>query len=181
MMQLKLYPDPILTKKCEDVGIGDESAKAILNEMSQYLYKWNGAGLAAPQVGILRKFIVIDVRDEPTTLYKMINPKIVWESDELVESSEGCLSLPLLREKVLRHEVVEVVYLNENFEEREVKARGFLACCMQHEIDHLSGKLYIDRLSRLRRNFALKKFAKLQRETAKNTANNGRKNEGEDA
>jgi len=166
MMELRLYPDPVLSKKCEDVEISDESAKAVLEEMSKYLYEWNGAGLAAPQVGILKKMVVIDVRDEPAVLYKMINPKIVWHSDEIVESKEGCLSLPILREKIKRYERVTVEYLDENFGKHEITADGFLACCLQHEIDHLSGKLYIDHLSRLRRNFALKKFAKLQKEAA---------------
>lgn len=166
MMELKIYPDPVLGKKCEDVRVGDESAKEILDEMSKYLYEWNGAGLAAPQVGILRKFVVIDIRDEPAVLYKMINPKIIWKSEDLIESQEGCLSLPLLRETVLRHERVQVAYLNENFQECEISGEGFLACCLQHEIDHLSGKLYIDRLTKLRRHFALRKFAKLQKSAA---------------
>ncbi len=162
-MELRIYPDPILSKKCSDVEIGDIAIKNILNEMADKLYEWNGAGLAAPQVGILKKIVVIDIRDEPSTLYKMINPKIVWYSaDSLVESEEGCLSLPVLREKILRYKKVRVEYLDENFNKCELEAEGFLSFCLQHEIDHLEGKLYIDHLSRFKRNRALNKFMKLQ-------------------
>lgn len=163
MMKLRIYPDPVLEEKCEDVQIGDESVTKILDEMSVHLYEWNGAGLAAPQVGILKKMVVIDIRDEPSTLYKIINPKILWKSEELVESREGCLSLPILRETILRHEKIKVGYLDENFKEKEISADGFLSCCLQHEIDHLSGTLYIDHLDKSRRRYTLRKFANLQK------------------
>lgn len=163
-MELKIYPDPILAKRCADVEIGDKSVLPILEEMSKKLYEWEGAGLAAPQVGVLKKLVVIDIRSEHPTLYKMINPKIVWRSEELIDSREGCLSLPKLRATVVRHEKVRVEYFDENFEKQTVEGEGFLACCLQHEIDHLSGKLYIDHLSRLKRGRFLSKFRKLQKE-----------------
>ncbi len=167
-MELRIYPDPILSKKCSDVKIDDHSIKGILNEMADKLYEWNGAGLAAPQVGILKKIVVIDIRDEPSTLYKMINPKIVWySSDSIVESEEGCLSLPVLREKILRYQKVKVEYLNEDFKKSELEAEGFLSFCLQHELDHLEGKLYIDHLSQFKRSRALKKFMKLQHSNLK--------------
>ena len=162
-MELKIYPDPVLAQKCADVEIGDTSVLPILEEMSRKLYEWEGAGLAAPQVGVLKKLVVIDIRAEPAKLYKMINPKIVWASEEKVDSKEGCLSLPKLRETVLRHERVRVEYFDENFEKQTIEGDGFLSCCLQHEIDHLSGKLYIDRLSRLKKSRFLSKFRKLQR------------------
>lgn len=167
MMKLRIYPDPVLEEKCEDVQIGDESVRKILDEMSIHLYEWSGAGLAAPQVGVLKKMIVVDIRDEPSTLYKIINPKILWKSEELVESREGCLSLPMLRETVLRHEKVKVGYLDENFKEKEISADGFLSCCLQHEIDHLFGTLYIDHLDKSHRRYALRKFANLQKKAIK--------------
>ena len=163
-MELKIYPDPVLAKKCADVEIGDTSVVPILEEMSKKLYEWEGAGLAAPQVGVLKKLVVIDIREEPATLYKMINPKIVWASEELVDSQEGCLSLPKLRETVVRHEKVQVEYFDENFKKQIVEGDGFLSCCLQHEIDHLSGKLYIDHLSRLKKGRFLAKFRKLRKE-----------------
>lgn len=162
-MELKIYPDPVLAQKCADVEIGDTSVLPILEEMSRKLYEWEGAGLAAPQVGVLKKLVVIDIRAEPAKLYKMINPKIIWASEEKVDSKEGCLSLPKLRETVLRHERVRVEYFDENFEKQTIEGDGFLSCCLQHEIDHLSGKLYIDRLSRLKKSRFLSKFRKLQR------------------
>jgi peptide deformylase len=164
-MELLEYPNPVLFKKCAEVKAGDPEAFQILDEMSKKLYEWNGAGLAAPQIGVLKKIVAIDIRDEPKRLYKMINPKVVWKSEELVESNEGCLSLPLLRETIIRHESVVVEYLDENFARQEVHAEGFLACCLQHELDHLDGVLYIDHLSKLKRSRALKKFKKLQEES----------------
>jgi len=171
-MELKIYPDPILAKKCADVEIGDTSVLPILDEMSKKLYEWEGAGLAAPQVGVLKKLIVIDIREDPATLYKMINPKIVWASEEMVDSKEGCLSLPKLRETVVRHEKVRVEYFDENFEKRTLEGEGFLSCCLQHEIDHLGGKLYIDHLSRLKKSRFLSKFRKLQKEAAEEAEQN---------
>lgn len=163
-MELVIYPDPVLSKKCSDVEIGDLSVKDVLEQMSKKLHEWNGVGLAAPQIGIRKKLIVVDVRDEPPTLYKMVNPKIIWKSEEIVESEEGCLSLPLLRKTVMRHESVHVEYLDEYFEKHDVLATDLLAICLQHEIDHLHGKLYIDRLSKTQRSQAVKEFYKLQQE-----------------
>ena len=165
-MELKIYPDAALTQKCLDVEIGDTSVLPILDEMSEKLYELDGAGLAAPQVGILKKLVVIDIRSEPSKLYKMINPKIVWASIDMMGSKEGCLSLPGLREMVIRHNKVRVEYYDENFEKRLIEAEDFLAFCLQHEIDHLSGTLYIDHLSRFKRNRFLEKFRKLQQEKA---------------
>lgn len=168
-MELKIYPDPVLAKECADVEMGDVSVLPILEEMSKKLYEWNGAGLAAPQVGVLKKLVVIDIREEPATLYKMINPKIVWASEEMIDSREGCLSLPGLRDTVVRHEKVRVEYFDENFEKQTIEGEEFLACCLQHEIDHLSGKLYIDHLSRLKKSRFLSKFRKLQKEAEEDT------------
>ena len=173
-MKLVTYPDPILSQTCTDVVIGDPLVKDALQKMSEKLYEWDGAGLAAPQVGIAKKMVVIDVRDEegnPSTVYKMVNPKIVWKSDEMAEAYEGCLSLPFLREIVKRHESVSVEYLDENFVPQKIsKATGVLSRCIQHELDHLQGKLYIDRLSRLKRSRALEEYKKLQQQAAEENA-----------
>ncbi|MDR2724182.1 MAG: peptide deformylase [Holosporaceae bacterium] len=163
-MKLIKYPDPILSTKCAEVVNGDEKTSEILNEMSQKLYEWSGAGLAAPQVGILKRMVAIDIRETPSQLYKLINPQIVWKSEKMIESNEGCLSLPILRVEILRHESVVVEYLDDNFVKRRVTANGFLSCCLQHELDHLDGILYIDRLSKLKKSRAIKKFEKLQME-----------------
>jgi peptide deformylase len=161
-MELIKYPNPILSQKCADVKIGDSKILDMLNAMSKKLYEWEGAGLAAPQVGVLKRAIVIDVRSEPQCLYKLINPRIIWKSEEMIESKEGCLSLPTLRDTVWRHESITVEYLDENFKKQEINAMEFLSCCLQHELDHLDGVLYIDRLSRLKRSLAIKRFNKSQ-------------------
>lgn len=164
-MEIRLYPDPALSKKSIDVEPNDASAVELLEKMLIKMHQSNGVGLAAPQIGISKKIVVIEFRTEINALYKMINPNIVWKSEKLVESEEGCLSLPLLYETVMRHDSVSVEYLNEKFEKCFIeKATGLVAICLQHEIDHLYGKLYIDRLSKLKRSRAIRKFKKLQEE-----------------
>ncbi len=159
-MNLRVFPDPILAKKCEDVEIGDTSVISILDEMLDKLHELVGAGLAAPQVGILKKLVVIDIPDY-SDVYKMINPKIIWRSEEMTESKEGCLSLPGMRDTVWRHERVKVEYYDTDFNKQIVEGEEFLAYCFQHELDHLEGTLYIDHLSRLKRNRFISKYKKL--------------------
>jgi peptide deformylase len=162
-MNILKYPNPLLLKKSKDVKRKDVSA--ILNDMCEAMYEANGCGLAAPQIGILEKIVVIDLRDDEHIVYRLINPAIMWKSDELIESDEGCLSLPGLRRSVKRHERVSVEYLNESFQKQTIdNAEGLLAVCLQHEIDHLYGKLFIDHLNRLERLGALREFKKLQQE-----------------
>ena len=161
-MKLIKYPDLILSKKCALIETEDCKAAKLLNEMAQKLYEWKGAGLAAPQIGVLKRMVVIDIRETPSLLYKLINPKIIQKSKEMIESKEGCLSLPLLQDTILRHKSVIVEYMNESFEKCEVNATGFLSCCLQHELDHLDGVLFIDHLSKLKRSRAINRFKKLQ-------------------
>ncbi|MDR2766276.1 MAG: peptide deformylase [Holosporaceae bacterium] len=162
-MELLEYPHPILSKKCDYVEFGDPTVKDLTAEMVGKLYEWNGAGLAAPQVGVSKRVIVIDTRQEPKTVYVMVNPSILLASEEMVESYEGCLSLPLLRATVLRHSSVVLEYLDAAFERHELEADGFLACCLQHELDHLDGMVYIDRLSRWKRAKAIREYTKLRK------------------
>lgn len=167
-MEIKIYPDPVLSKKCAEVEIGDMDAVNILEKMFPQLYKYDAGGFAAPQFGILKRLVVIDTRDRNehnAIKLKMINPKIIWKSENMVESMEGCISIPILRETIIRHESVSVEFLNEKFEQCIIeKATEYFAMCLQHEIDHLDGKLYIDKLSRLKRSRAIQKFKKLQEE-----------------
>lgn len=161
-MEILKYGNPILKKKCDPVEIGDKNAAELLDRMLQQMYESEGVGLAAPQVGISKRMVVIDVRQEPAKVYKMINPKIVWKSEETAEFPEGCLSLPGVCEKVKRPASVSVEYLDETFKPCFIeKATGLLATCLQHEIDHLDGKLYIDRLSRIKRARLISKYKKL--------------------
>ncbi|MDR2794280.1 MAG: peptide deformylase [Holosporaceae bacterium] len=174
-MEIIKYPHSILLKKCEKVAVGDEKCARLLDKMLVTLHRVAGAGLAAPQVGIAKRMVVIDLReiDEAQKIYKMINPIFTWKSNVSVESEEGCLSIPFLREIIQRHESVSVEYLDENFQKCTIeKATGFLAYCLQHELDHLDGKLYIDLLSKVKRASALRKYKKLLEEQSKTGENN---------
>ncbi|MDR2068079.1 MAG: peptide deformylase [Holosporaceae bacterium] len=165
-MELLQYPNPTLFRKCADVAVGDLASIELAHEMAAKLYEWNGIGLAAPQVGILKKIAVIDLREEPRVLYVLINPRITWRSVEVEESNEGCLSLPLLRETIFRHKTITLEYLDENFSPKVIqRAEGLLSFCIQHEIDHLNGHLFIDHMSKLARARVVQKFKKLREES----------------
>ena len=161
-MKLVVFPDKRLSKKCTDVPMGDPKAAAILDEMAKKMIEWNGMGLAAPQVGISQKYVVLYDPQNPEVIYKMINPQITKKSDTLVESTEGCLSLPGMNATVLRHDAVSVEYFDETFTKKTLDLEGILAICVQHETDHLYGKLYIDRLPSKERAEFVKNFKKLQ-------------------
>ena len=135
--------------------------------MLETMYAENGCGLAAPQVGLLQRMVVIDIAhegEEPQPLF-LINPEIIWKSDEKEVCEEGCLSLPEMRAEVERPASVRVKYMDYNGKECELLAEDFLAVAMQHELDHLDGILYIDHISRLKRQMLLKKLEKHRRET----------------
>jgi peptide deformylase len=160
---LCLYPDPVLRQVASDVIVGDTGARYVLDEMANKMYEWRGAGLAAPQVGISKKMIVVNVMN-PSILYQMINPVIVYRSEEMVDSSEGCLSIPLVTAKVPRYACVSVEYYDCDYKKRVIEATGLLSMCLQHEIDHLSGILYVDKLSKYSRSRLVKKSARLVKE-----------------
>ena len=173
-MEVLKYGNPILKKKCAPVEVGDKEAPELLEQMLQQMYESDGVGLAAPQVGISKRMVVIDVRQEPAKVYKMINPKIVWKSEETAELIEGCLSVPGVYETVKRPASVSVEYLDETFKPCFIeKATGILAACLQHEIDHLDGKLYVDHLSRIKRARLISKYKKLQEQQEPISDNSG--------
>lgn len=156
---IRTYPDEVLFESCEIVEKGDPKAKYILDQMELTLTATDkGVGLSAPQVGVSQRFVVINLGKEPQHQYRLINPKIIWKSPEQTLSIEGCLSIPGVHAFVPRHERVKVVYQNDKFEKKTLEADGFLAYCLQHEIDHLDGKLYIDYLSPKAKNLILKRY-----------------------
>ncbi|MGN1090955.1 MAG: peptide deformylase [Alphaproteobacteria bacterium] len=167
MMKLKIIelPNPILRQVSKEVKQVDEDVKITLADMLETMYKANGAGLAAPQVGLLKRMVVIDAarKGEEPAPYKMVNPKIVWHSDELQECQEGCLSIPNQYAPVQRFESVKVEYLDENGKSCVLDAKGFLAVAIQHELDHLDGIIFIDHLSKLRQKMMFKKQEKRQK------------------
>ena len=170
MTKLKLYeyPHPILKKKAEKVAAVDDNLRRLLDDMLETMYADNGCGLAAPQIGVSQRIVVIDIAgegEEPAPMY-MVNPEIVWASEEKEICEEGCLSVPGQRAEVERPASVRIKYLDYNGEPQEILAEDFLAVA-QHEIDHLDGILYIDRISRLKRQMLLKKLEKARKESGK--------------
>jgi len=160
-----IAPDPVLKAKAKPVTEIDGRIAKLMDDMLETMYKAPGIGLAAPQVGILDRVIVLDVagEDEPPQPFLMANPEIVMASDELSVHNEGCLSIPDLYADVTRPKQVRVRYLDRGGEVREMDADGLLATCVQHEIDHLNGILFIDHLSLLKRNMILRKLQKLKK------------------
>ncbi len=162
-------PHPILSQKAAVVEAVDNTIKQILADMLETMYASNGVGLAGNQVGLLKRLVVIDVagQDEQPDPIKMVNPVIVERSENIVCHNEGCLSVPRQYADVERFETVRVRYLDENGVECERFADGLLAICIQHELDHLDGILFIDHLSQLKRSLLLKRLEKKRRKEAK--------------
>ncbi len=161
-LPILFVPDPILKAKCRRVGPqDDEAVRALLPRMFATMYQAPGIGLAAPQVGQKLRFIVVDVQpNEVRQPIALINPEIVARSSEFATREEGCLSLPGQYADVTRPARVKVRYLDETGARHEIEAEGLLSACLQHEIDHLDGVLFVDHLSALKRNIILRRLAK---------------------
>lgn len=157
VMKLYTYPDKILAEKCDEVPSVNKEIQHILDDMLETMYADKGVGLAAPQVGLKKRMLVIDDKTGengepgPHPMY-MVNPEIIEKSAETIFFNEGCLSVPGLCAEVERHKSIKVRYLDYNGKEQMLEAEGYLAVIIQHETDHLDGILYIDHLSRLKRN-----------------------------
>ncbi len=158
------YPDPVLAKKGEPVVEFDAKLKKLADEMFESMYAAQGIGLAAPQIGISQRLTVIDLsfNKKPEDRIVLINPEIIEREGKQVEE-EGCLSLPEIREKVSRAAKVKVRAQDVKGKWFEMEGEELLARAFQHEIDHLDGVLFIDRLSRLKRDLVLRKIRKLQK------------------
>lgn len=164
-LSIIVAPDPRLKQHARPVVAVDDAVRRLMDDMLDVMHRSHGIGLAAPQVGVLRRVIVVDVSppDEPPSPYRMANPTIVWRDEALVTGEEGCLSLPDQYAEVTRPERVRVLYRDEHDVVRELEADGLLAKCIQHEIDHLDGVLFVDHLSSLKRGIILRKLAKAKR------------------
>ena len=164
-LPILVAPDPFLKQIATPVDTVDDDIRTLLADMLETMYDANGIGLAAPQVGVSKRILVADVvksDDEPRPI-KMVNPEIIEASDVLNTYEEGCLSLPENYAEVVRPEHVVVKYLDENGETRELEADGLLATCIQHEIDHLDGILFVDHISSLKRSMILRRLKKAKR------------------
>lgn len=161
-------PDPVLKTVAQPVQTVTADIQKQLDRMLQTMYDAPGIGLAANQVGILNRVIVMDLADreegEKEEPWFMVNPEIIWESDEISVMQEGCLSIPKQYADVERPASVRVRYLDYNGKAAEMQASGLLSHCVQHEIDHLNGVLFIDYLSTLKRNIIVKKVDKLKKQ-----------------
>lgn len=153
LLEIKIYPDPVLKEVAQPVEKFDERLGKFLDDMRETMLRASGVGLAANQVGILERVVVADISEERNEPMELINPEIIHASGTLVSSDEGCLSIPDFRETIKRPRDVVVRAQDRKGELFEIEADGFLAMCLQHEIDHLNGILFVDHLSRLKREF----------------------------
>jgi len=161
-------PDPRLKIKAKPVGQVDAKVRRLMDDMLETMYHAIGIGLAAPQVGAAQRVIVIDVaRDgEKPQPMRLADPEILWRSEELMTANEGCLSLPEHYADVERPAAIRLRYLDHENEIREIEAKGLLATCLQHEIDHLDGMLFVDHISSLKRGMILRRLAKTKKSRA---------------
>jgi peptide deformylase len=171
-LELVTLPDKLLRKKSAPVERVDDELRKLLDDMLLTMYEAPGIGLAAVQVGVPRRVITIDVvnkeeeREVQDPIF-LINPEILWRSDEIATDEEGCLSIPDFYAEVERPASLRVGYVDREGHKREMSAEGLLARCIQHEVDHLDGRLFIDHLSKLKRDMVVKKFTKAAREGTK--------------
>ena len=164
--KIVIEPDPILRRKCEPIEKIDDNTRKLLDDMLETMYDAPGIGLAAVQVGILRRLIVIDIskNEEKKDPLFLINPKILNQSKETSVYEEGCLSLPGQFAEIVRPAKCVLKYTDYNGKDKELKAEGLLATCIQHEVDHLNGVLFIDYLSKLKKDMIIKKLVKHKKE-----------------
>jgi len=164
VLEILKYPHPLLKKRCEKVDRIDGEVKKLIRDMTETMYQANGIGLAACQVGVSRRVIVVDVSpiDQEKDFFAIINPEVISEEGE-IEHEEGCLSVPDCSEKLKRKEKVLVRGFSAAGKEIEIPAEGILAIALQHEIDHINGVLILDRISRLKRELYRNKLKKERR------------------
>jgi peptide deformylase len=167
-LPILVAPDPRLKRPAATVGRVDSEVRRLMENMLESMYAANGIGLAAPQVGVLKRVIVVDVSapDAPNEPMRLADPEILWHSDDAVTGEEGCLSLPDQYADVKRPSRIRMRYLDHENEIRELEADGLLAKCIQHEIDHLDGVLFVDHISAVKRNIILRKLSKAKKHGA---------------
>ena len=160
--KILIEPDPILRKKCSPLEKVDDQTRKLMKDMLETMYKAPGIGLAAIQIGILKRIVVIDISkdEEKKSPLFLINPEITFRSKKTSVYEEGCLSLPGQFAEIERPAECHLKYLDFDGKTKELKADGLLSTCIQHEVDHLNGILFIDYLSKLKKNMIIKKLLK---------------------
>jgi peptide deformylase len=164
MLNILHFPDPKLRQKAEKVDVVDDDIRTLVDDMFETMYAAPGIGLAAVQVNVLKRVITIDISEDKSQPLCFINPEIVQASGK-EDMEEGCLSVPGIYEMVSRADKITVQYLDRDGKSVELEAEGLLAVCIQHEIDHLDGKLFVDYLSEMKRSRIRKKMEKLRQHT----------------
>jgi peptide deformylase len=165
LLPILTYPDPRLHTVAKPVQAVDARVRNLIADMLQTMYDANGIGLAATQVDVHERLIVIDISEERDQPLLLINPEIVWASEETQVGDEGCLSVPGIYDGVERARAIKVRALDGDGRSREIEAEGMLAVCVQHEMDHLMGKVFVEYLSPLKRNRIKTKMLKARRDT----------------
>jgi len=168
ILDIIVAPDPRLKITAKPVKEVDKSVRKLMDDLLETMHASRGIGLAAPQVGDKRRVIVVDVagEDEEPNPIRMANPELLWASEEEGIHEEGCLSLPEQYAEVTRPAHIRVRYLDRDNEIREIEATGVLATCVQHEMDHLEGVLFVDHISALKRRMILRKLQKAKKQAA---------------
>jgi len=168
LREIIVIPDPRLKLVSEPVAAVDTQVRRLADDMLETMYEAPGIGLAAIQIAVPQRVVTIDLarKEEPKQPLVLINPEIVWRSDEVSVYEEGCLSIPEYYEEVERPAKCRVRYLDLDGKPQELDCDGLMATCIQHEVDHLNGVLFIDYLSRLKRERVMKKFAKAAKREA---------------
>ena len=157
-----ILPDKRLRLKSDPVAAIDKGIRALVDDMFETMYEAPGIGLAAIQIGVSKRVVTMDLakKDEPKAPRVFINPEVTWKSEEKAVYEEGCLSIPEYYEEVERPSAVKVKFLDLEGKSQEIEASGLLATCLQHEIDHINGVLFIDHISKLKRDMVMKRFKK---------------------
>ena len=167
--QILIIPDPLLRKVSEPVSSVNTEIKNLMDDMLETMYAAPGIGLAAVQIGVLKRIIVIDLSkdgEKKNPLF-IVNPEITFKSNELISYEEGCLSIPNQFAEVKRPSSCKLNFMEYDGKKKEIKANGLLATCIQHEVDHLNGVLFIDHISKLKRDMIIKKLRKNKKELKK--------------
>ena len=165
ILPIIVAPDPRLKVTCKPVDELTPELVTLMDDMLDTMYDAPGIGLAAPQVGVQQRIIVADVskHEEERNPYQMVNPEVIWSSREFFDYEEGCLSLPEQYADVSRPRQVKISYLDRDGSSRLVEAEDLLAVCLQHEIDHLEGVLFVDHITKLKRDLILRKLRKMKK------------------
>ena len=166
LLNILCYPDPRLHKVAKPVSEFDDKLRTLVADMLETMYKSEGVGLAATQVDVHQRLVVMDTSEERNQPTVLVNPEITWSSAERIKGEEGCLSVPGIYDGVERAVAVKVKAADEYGTVRELEAEGLMAVCVQHELDHLMGKVFVEYLSPLKRNRIKTKMLKAQREDA---------------